>query len=65
MPPPPFQQVRQDANQRSTATFSYEEADRSVSVLTDQTLNRRMTINWATGVDHTEDICTITDDLFH
>ena len=36
VPLPPFQQVRQDANQRSSATFSYEEADRSVSVLTDR-----------------------------
>ena len=65
VPLPPFQQVRRDANRRSIATFSYEEADRSVSVLTDQILNRRMTINWATGVDRTEDIRTITDDLFH
>ena len=65
VPPPPFQQVRQDANRRSIATFSYEEADQSVCVLSDQTLNRRLTINWATGVDRTEDIRTITDDLFH
>ena len=65
MPPPPFQQVRQDANRRSSATFSYEEADRSVSVLSDQTLNRRLTINWTTGVNHTEDICNVTDNLFH
>ena len=65
MPLPPFQQVRQDANRRSIATFSYEEADRSVGVLSDQTLNRRLTINWATNVDRTEDICTITHDLFH
>ena len=65
MPPPPFQQVRQDANRRSAATFSYEETDRSVSVLSDQTLNRRLTINWTTGVNRTEDIRTITDDLFH
>ena len=27
VPPPPFRQVRQDANRRSIATFSYEEAD--------------------------------------
>ena len=27
VPLPPFQQVRQDANRRSIATFSYEEAD--------------------------------------
>ena len=65
MPPPPFQQVRQDANRRLSATFSYEEADQSVSVLSDQTLNHRLTIKWATGVDRTEDICTITDDLFY
>ena len=45
MPPPPFQQVRQDANQRSDVTFSYKEANQSVSVLIDQTLNRRLTIN--------------------
>ena len=65
VPPPPFQQVRQDANQRSSATFSYEEADQSVSVLSDQTLNRRLTINRTTGVNCTEDICTITDNFFH
>ena len=65
MPPPPFQQVQQDANRRSAATFSYEEANRSVSVLSDQTLNRRLTINWTTGINRTEDICTITDNLFH
>ena len=65
MPPPPFQRVRQDANWRSDATFSYKEADQSVSVLSDQTLNRRLTINWTTGVNRTEDICTVTDNLFH
>ena len=65
MPPPPFQQVRQDANQRSAAIFSYEEANQSVSALSDQTLNRRLTINWTTGVNRTEDICTVTDNLFH
>ena len=64
VPPPPFQQVRQDANRRSIATFSYEEADQSVSVLSDQTLNRRLTINWTTGVNRTEDICTVTNNLF-
>ena len=65
VPLPSFQQVRQDANRRSIATFSYEEADQSVSVLSDQTLNRRLTINWTTGVNYTEDICTVTDNLFH
>ena len=46
----------QDANQRSGATFSYKEADQSVSILSDQTLARQLTINWTTGVDHAEDI---------
>ena len=65
VPPPPFRQVQQDANRRSVPTFSYEESDRSINVLADQTLNHRLTINWTTGVNRTEDIRTITDDLFH
>ena len=55
----------QDANQRSDATFTYKEADWSVSVLSDQTLARQFTINWTNNVNCAEDICTVTDNLFH
>ena len=65
VPPPSFWQVMQDANRRSPATFSYKEADQSVSVLSDQTLARQFTINWTTGVNRAEDICTVTNNLFH
>ena len=65
VPPPSFWQVMQDANQRSDATFSYKEADQSVSVLSDQTLNRWLTINWTACVDHAKDIRTVTNNLFH
>ena len=66
VPSPSFQQVIQDANQtRSNALFSYKEADQSMSVLSDQTLARRFTINWTASVNRAEDICTVTDNLFH
>ena len=66
VPPPSFWQVMQDANPTgSDTTFSYKEADQSVSVLSDQTLTRQFTINWTTSVACAEDICTVINNLYH